>query len=377
MKREYTLNEFENGYKVADISSSELYPEYIKKEATDALERVKKHQKEDSVNIAFITDIHYTMSEKNRIRMARILNAYKEIAEGVEIEKLVIGGDHSCDGTKEYRIDALEELKEQFGELEFFPITGNHDNGCIWSRGKEDFNGKDYVSHKDLYNSFFSHLENTDVKFGKDEFSLYYMCDDEKKKIRYIFLDIADIDYKFSGEEKPRYGIDWLFQMSQNQIDWFLNEALNFEEEGYSIIIFIHAIPLESETERAKSATWENINFLSDITNAYKKGEKISLSFGEGNYKRHVLADFSKYKRGDIIGYIAGDEHNDKLEKNSFGIPYIVTTNAFPFFYDPPHVQRRDGDKTEIAFDIITVNKKERMIYITRVGKGEDRKVGF
>ena len=377
MRREYSLEEFEKGYAVADISTKELYPEYIKKEAKEALERIKKHQDEGSFNIAFITDIHYTMSKKNRIRMARILNAYREIAEGVKIEKLVIGGDHSCDGTREYRIDALEELKEQFGGLEFFPITGNHDNGCIWSRGKNDMEGKDYVNHKDLYNAFFSHLENTDVKFGKDEFSLYYMCDDEKTKTRYIFLDIADIDFKFNCDEKPCYSVDWLFQMSQNQIDWFVNEALHFKEEGYSVIIFIHGIPLESEIERAKSPIWENITFLSDITNAYKKGEKLQLSFGEGNYKRDICVDFSKYIRGDIVGYIAGDEHNDKMEKNSFGIPYIVTRNAFPFYYDPPHVERRDGDKTEIAFDIITVNKKDRMIYVTRVGKGEDRKIKY
>ena len=38
---------------------------------------------------------------------------------------------------------------------------------------------------------------------------------------------------------------------------------------------------------------------------------------------------------------------------------------------------RRDGDETEILFDVLTVDKEKRMIYVVRVGSGENRVVKY
>ena len=52
-----------------------------------------------------------------------------------------------------------------------------------------------------------------------------------------------------------------------------------------------------------------------------------------------------------------------------------MTANCVMYCTDNPScVQRRDGDKTEILFDIMTIDKKKRKIYITRVEQG---KTGF
>ena len=45
--------------------------------------------------------------------------------------------------------------------------------------------------------------------------------------------------------------------------------------------------------------------------------------------------------------------------------------------YNPNYLPRTDGDKTELLFDIVTINKKERTIYVTRVGSGEDRVIKY
>lgn len=38
---------------------------------------------------------------------------------------------------------------------------------------------------------------------------------------------------------------------------------------------------------------------------------------------------------------------------------------------------RRDGDKTELLYDIVTIDKKKRRIFITRVGAGKDREISY
>ena len=39
--------------------------------------------------------------------------------------------------------------------------------------------------------------------------------------------------------------------------------------------------------------------------------------------------------------------------------------------------KRTDSDKSEIIFDMITVNRTEKKIYIVRAGAGEDRVVEY
>lgn len=38
---------------------------------------------------------------------------------------------------------------------------------------------------------------------------------------------------------------------------------------------------------------------------------------------------------------------------------------------------RAGGDKSEVLFDIVTVDKGKRTVYLTRVGAGEDREVKY
>ena len=38
---------------------------------------------------------------------------------------------------------------------------------------------------------------------------------------------------------------------------------------------------------------------------------------------------------------------------------------------------RRDGDETELLFDVVTVDPEKRKIYVVRVGSGENREVEY
>ena len=58
-------------------------------------------------------------------------------------------------------------------------------------------------------------------------------------------------------------------------------------------------------------------------------------------------------------------------------IPKIFTGNAVTYRGRKELPPRDDGDKTEILFDMVTVNKKMRNIHLTRVGSGNDRDVQY
>ena len=360
----YTENDYCNAYSWAELSTNETYPEYLKTETKKAIEKLNSYQGENVFNIAFMTDIHYTMKDSNRIRMKRILNMYKEIAENIKIDRLVLGGDHICDGSKDYKTDAFMDLKKQFGDIKFYPINGNHDDGTVWDLTFDNEVSVHQLMPEERYELFYSDA-NTDNK------NLYYYLDNPENKTRHIFLDSNDIDYIFDNG-KLRYNGQYLFIFSQNQIDWLLNEALKFNENGWSIIIYLHGLPFESDEQSMKSSLWENIKVLYDILGAYKKGEDVNYTFGEGDHQRFISAEFSKYTKAEIIACISGDLHMDNEGQSNLGFACIVERNAFPFYYDPPEVERGDGDKTEVAFAIITVDKNTRKIYVTRLGKGED-----
>ena len=114
---------------------------------------------------------------------------------------------------------------------------------------------------------------------------------------------------------------------------------------------------------------------------AYKKGEEISKSYyeDEPDFKLQVNTAFASSKKADVIGFFVGDYHIDAVEKSSAGIPYILTGNAVMYYasYNPNSLPREDGDKSELLFDVMTINRKERTIHITRVGAGEDRIVKY
>ena len=54
-------------------------------------------------------------------------------------------------------------------------------------------------------------------------------------------------------------------------------------------------------------------------------------------------------------------------------IPKILTANSVTYRRPQDRPTRNDGDKSEMFFDMVTVNKKTKNIHLTRVGCGNDR----
>ena len=75
---------------------------------------------------------------------------------------------------------------------------------------------------------------------------------------------------------------------------------------------------------------------------------------------------------------MAGHWHIDLLEYTPGGIPYVFTE---AFVEDSPQStekhKRIAGTKSEILFDVISIDLDSKMLYISRVGSGLDRRVSY
>ena len=297
-------------------------------------------------------------------------NAYKYIAEKTGIDMFILGGDYVNDGTKEYKLNNYTELVKHLDGINYFPVNGNHDDNSIWDAYLGADKSVNHLTADELYDTFYIHLEKTDVEFDEENKGLYYMLDDAESKVRYIFLDAYDMEEIYDDNGLLLYKKQYLSAFSQKQIDWFVNKALSFDEEGWSIVLVSHSVVLPGKT----AAESEHIGLLNEILSAYRAGEKLQAKYNEGYFEVSVDADFEETKRGEIVGVFAGHSHNDVCVTDEYNIPYINTGSAIMY---KDNGLRTDGDKTEMLFDVITIDKEKQIIYMTRVGAGEDREVSY
>ena len=50
------------------------------------------------------------------------MNAYREIAKRVFIDKLFLGGDYTNEGCKKYKTKCFNELRAEFEGLNYLPV---------------------------------------------------------------------------------------------------------------------------------------------------------------------------------------------------------------------------------------------------------------
>ncbi len=358
---------YDYGFECPVLTSNDPYPDYIRENVAECIEKIKAVQNDDTFTFAFMTDLHYLPLAHHKVLLERNINAYSDIVKETGCDRLLLGGDYVIDSPRELKMAGYKELAEAFEPFGYLPCNGNHDNGNLWDAFMEREKPLDKLTRREIYDVFYSTLSKRGAKFNDKHFGLYYYVDDNKNMARYIFIDICDTPEYYDEQIKGMHCL------SQSQIDWLINDALVTE---YDIILDTHSVlrpAITDEEEKLKNGN-RRLEVLNIILDAYKNGEKISGSFYEDELKIEVNADFSKIFRGDIIAVMVGHFHQDYTMHTSSGIPYIATSN---FFMAECHEPRSVGDKTELLFDIVTVNRSTRTLYVTRIGSGDDRIINY
>lgn len=363
------------GYLEPEVTTNDEYPDYLKQEAKETIDAVRALQGFKTATFAFITDPHYTINFKlsHQIRFRRLMNTYKDIESATACDFLAIGGDIATNGSKQYMCDCITALRQELGGVRYFPVNGNHDGNDIWDIAC--VYQKPAINHllpEERYNLFFNHAHREGAVFNQKAPGLYYYVDNKFLKLRYIFLDCCDVPFEHNEDGSLKYMPQGFYSYSQAQLDWLAEEALCFDEDGWTVVVFQH---VPTKVNYKTGERYDRVHNLHDILLARRENAKCNAVYNEGELHTEVNTDFSTYKKCDIAAVFVGHIHTDS-ELVEDGIHYISTANSVMYMSDP-NIKRADGDKTELLMDVITINTDKRTVNLTRVGAGEDRSFNY
>ena len=146
------------GYFSPELSSNDEYPSYIKKTVDEAIEKIQSYQVRNSITFGFMADIHYSKTHNHDIRTKRLMNAYSEIKKRVNVDMLILGGDYTNDGHKNYKITNYRELRAHLNNEPYLPVNGNHDDNSIWDLYINADVSTHHIPTEEMYTLFYNYL---------------------------------------------------------------------------------------------------------------------------------------------------------------------------------------------------------------------------
>ena len=267
---------------------------------------------------------------------------------------------------------------------EFFDAVKDSKAPFVYSIGNHDSNDSENIPENAFTSADWSELffDRAEKQYGivrgtkKDgNRSTWHYLDIEKHKIRIISLDALDTDRSVTDEKGfVKYFSKYGSHFSGEQLDWFANVALNFddkEEKDWGVILTFHMFP-----ENFGYHLDSNEAFLG-ICSAFKEAKKYScelLQEDNSFFDIKVDADFSRYadlsQKPHFICMLLGHDHEDK-NTQVCGINVIWSLNSSASsLYGDARVMRYPGTATQNAFDVLNIDTKCRKIRMFRYGAG-------
>ena len=290
------------------ISDLPLLPAYYNGYLSAKEDRISEVASQCLANgdmFVFITDQHWT-----RYNQRRSPALIQHISKKCSVPVVINGGDVDDLINPEY----VNELRERCSRPIHY-MMGNHE--WFADEGNRMYYWADSVNSNQI---------------GNRE-KHYYYVDDEQSQMRHIFLNT----YYNAGSSSATIvaGFD------STQKTWFEN-TLASTPDGYGIVIFIHGMGSDSTT----------------------------------GYEIRQCADQAKTNGKDVIALFTGHYHFDAVNHTEGGIPIILTTcdknkswysnnvNMEPWL----DAYRPTGTVYEQAFDVVIIDKENRVIHAIRIG---------
>ena len=350
------------GLSLGDIDSDVL-PLYAQSQVDTIVNTLNEIQNSQSVSLAFLTDIHVngsTMYDSTQRAMYVSALAINEIAKKIPFDFVMCNGDYlynSTSSTKANMINYYTELSKAIRKINIpvFLGKGNHDINDIAS------SSSNYLTDEELYKSF---LKYTTLKYNGNYGHLqdaYGYYDIPNKKIRFIFINTVDVN----SDEQHTTGV------SNEQVK-FITNALKIIEPNWGVVFFSHH-PLQSGAIDPTNTTSSHLNpnnggsQLLGVINAYIN----SSTYTNASYDIDV--DYTQNGSNEIIAMISGHSHRDRgVYVNDI---LMVSTTSASYKYDGKNLEgtkitRTAGTASETSWDIITIDRQNEILYMTRYGAG-------
>ncbi len=329
-------------------------------------------------NFIFFTDSHVDLYniEESLDNVKRTIDIANN--SSVKFDAVMYGGDFITPYNILDKDIATDRCRPFFDRVKKCEIP------FIFAKGNHDTNDWDNFTHNAFNDDDWSkmYLDFAEKKYGlvrqkkrsgaMSTWHYYDVCD---KKIRIISIDVMDTDKTIENEEgRVKYHSCKLRHISEEQFDWIVNDALNFddkEEKDWGVIFVMHQL-IEDAEEYGRAT-----DKLIDLCAAMNKAKKYEFDFvckEDPVFNFKISADFTKYasleKRPHTICWLLGHNHED-MYANVNGINIINTLNgSCGQRFSDAKVVRIPGTSTQNAFDFVSIDTLHRKIRMVRYGAG-------
>lgn len=343
--------------------------EYSKKMLEEKIIKIHQLQADagsESSSFGAITDIHWGQNQKHSAAMMEEILSRCAIPYYVNLGDVVTGFG-LCD--KESLFEDLDYCKRAFKNIESkcLMVEGNHDVGYS-TLGVPHYYAEN-ISDDEIYEHMFRFVEQYPNRhFGGAN---YYFADDTAHKMRYVVLACHDVPSEEVTESGlPVYQKFKTSAIRQQQMEWLANVALDVPDSDWTVTLFSHEALIRGWEMRGSE-------IITGILNAFKNHTKFEgkTNIGEPGFEVEISVDYTG-RGGNFTAWICGHFHDSCVEVHD-GINCISVINDSSSRPQHQPYERKIGTLSEHAFDIFTVDKKKRKIFITRIGAGVDREVEY
>lgn len=373
-----------------DIIQHAAIPDYVKKEASELIGKVRAVQTAESIIFLAMSDSHYYGAQgesgvdsyvdgdgiQGNTSNLHGAMAAKILAYSLGFDFMAHLGDASWGhGTTHSellnsQIDTLfSMLHEAHKDLPCFHAIGNHDTGYYYG---------DFETGENLYNKFTALAASENTVFGGAQYGGYCYRDFEAKKLRVFLLNTSEY-HIYNETDNGTLGSQRLW-LANALLD--LNNKPNATEWGYIIL---------SHYPADYGATMP----LSELLKAYVEGKSITISIENGTTS---TVNFSGKNGAKFISQFHGHVHNfitSKLHSTATGTPvqydarrvcipngqfnrenYYGVVSGINFKEDTTY-SKTAGTANDTSFVVNVINPSEEKIYSFCYGAGYDRVIGF
>ncbi len=354
-------------------TSSNGAPLYVIEEAERVADKILAVRNAHSLVFGAVSDLHTTGSDISATSVLHAGMGMDAVNGYTQLDLILNFGDVMVGYLDDTYKEGFKQVKSAFHSVSkavlYIQMQGNHDQ--ISSDTTEQASQKYFAYIGANNKSTHIDYENLHRNYGYMDF--------DNQKIRVIYLNTADVS---DGDITSDC---WI---SEPQIDWFINTALDFRDKpDWSFIVCSHH-PLN----------WSNATEpLLSILDGYKGKSSGSITINN----KAVYYDFTE-ATAELIAHFHGHLHNFRAEQlGSNGLWTITIPNAC---YDrnneygtasaySEEIKAKYGDTDEngnqrqfnktfnsqkdTAFNAVVVDKQNRKIYCFNYGAGIDREITY
>lgn len=302
------------------------------------------------------------------------------ICDNFNIPVAAVSGDIMSQTSHSEVSDVYEEYEKCRNILRYvdvkklFSAGGNHDGA--WGAPSGGIYYLKNIGKRALFNELYRRQAMDSGRIFGDG-GTYFYADFHPWKVRFIMLDSnTDGDGSTDSDGNAVYNSMKCSVYGTVQLKWLI-DVLGSVPDGFTVIAMAHQ-PFDTSADGSLAA---GIFTAYNARTVYSGTADLESTYwGSGTDSEFCTSeaecDFTSAK-GEFAVFFHGHIHRDRIDDSSYSFPCISITTAGADVRDENPVERIPGTASETALDIVTIDILNRTIYMTRVGAGSDRQIGY